>query len=30
MVYIHLRLNVADYDTWHAGFDANESNRIKV
>ena len=27
MVYIHLRLNVADYDTWRAGFDANESNR---
>jgi len=27
MVYIHLRVNVADYDTWRAGFDANESNR---
>jgi quinol monooxygenase YgiN len=26
MVYIHLRLNVADYDTWRAGFYANESN----
>ena len=27
MVYLRLRLNVADYDTWRAGFDANESNR---
>jgi hypothetical protein len=27
MVYINLRLNVADYDTWRAGFDAQESNR---
>ena len=27
MVYIHLRLNVADYDTWRAGFNAQESNR---
>ena len=27
MVYIHLRVNVADYDTWRAGFDAQESNR---
>jgi hypothetical protein len=27
MVYIHLRLNVADYGRWRAGFDANESNR---
>ena len=27
MVYINLRLNVADYDKWRLGFDANESNR---
>jgi len=27
MVYINLRLNVADYDTWRAGFDAQESKR---
>jgi len=27
MVFINLRLNVADYDKWRAGFDANESNR---
>jgi len=27
MVYINLRLNVADYDKWRAGFDANESSR---
>ena len=27
MVYINLRLNVADYDKWRVGFDANESNR---
>ena len=27
MVYINLRVNVADYDTWRKGFDANESNR---
>ena len=27
MVYINLRVNVADYDTWRAGFDANESRR---
>jgi len=25
MVYINLRVNVADYDIWRAGFDANES-----
>ncbi len=27
MVYINLRLNVADYNKWRAGFDANESSR---
>ena len=27
MVYINLRLNVANYDRWRMGFDANESNR---
>ncbi len=27
MVYINLRLNVADYDKWRLGFDAQESNR---
>lgn len=27
MVYINLRLNVADYAKWRFGFDANESNR---
>ena len=27
MVYINLRVNVADYDTWRLGFDANESSR---
>ena len=27
MVYINLRVNVADYDKWRAGFDANESGR---
>ena len=27
MVYIQLRVNVADYDIWHKGFDANESDR---
>jgi hypothetical protein len=27
MVYINLRVNVADYDKWRLGFDANESNR---
>ncbi len=27
MVYINLRVNVADYDKWRAGFDANESSR---
>ena len=27
MVYIHLRLNVTDYDTWRAGSDAQESSR---
>ena len=27
MAFIHLRLNMADYDRWHAGFDDNESNR---
>jgi len=27
MVYIHPRLNVANYDAWRAGFDANESSR---
>ena len=27
MVYVNLRLNVADYDKWRVGFDANESNR---
>ena len=27
MVYIRLRLNVANYDAWRAGFDGNESNR---
>ncbi len=27
MVYINLRVNVADYDRWRLGFDANESNR---
>ena len=27
MVYVQLRLHVADYDTWRAGFDAQESNR---
>ena len=27
MVYINLRLNVADYDKWRLGFDANESSR---
>ena len=27
MVYINLRLNVADYDKWRTGFDANESKR---
>jgi hypothetical protein len=27
VVYIHLRLYVAEYDRWRAGFDANESNR---
>jgi hypothetical protein len=30
MVYSHLRVNVADYDRWRAGFDAQESNCIKV
>ena len=27
MVYINLRLNVADYNKWRTGFDANESYR---
>jgi len=27
MVYIHLHVNVDDYDTWRLGLDANESNR---
>jgi quinol monooxygenase YgiN len=27
MVYINLRINVADYDKWRAGFDVNESSR---
>jgi quinol monooxygenase YgiN len=27
VVYINLRLNVADYDRWRAGFDANEPDR---
>ena len=27
MVYINLRLNVADYDKWRLGFDAQEPNR---
>ena len=27
MVYINLRVNVADYDKWRAGFDINEANR---
>ena len=27
MVYINLRVNVADYDKWRLGFDTNESNR---
>jgi len=27
MVYIHLRLNVADYGKWRAGFDAYEAQR---
>ena len=27
MVYINLRVNVADYDTWRLGFDSNESSR---
>ena len=27
MVYINLRVNVADYDKWRASFDANESSR---
>lgn len=27
MVYIQLRLNVADYDRWRAGFDAQEARR---
>lgn len=27
MVYIHLRLNVADYAKWRAGFDAYEPKR---
>jgi len=26
MVYINLRVNVADYDKWRLGFDANESS----
>ena len=30
MVYIHLRLNVTDYDKWRAGFDAQESNRMSA
>ena len=27
MVYVNLRLNVAEYDKWRVGFDANESYR---
>ena len=27
MVYINLRVNVADYDKWRLGFDANEPSR---
>jgi hypothetical protein len=27
MVYINLRLNLENYEKWHAGFDANDSNR---
>ena len=27
MVYINLRVNVADYNKWRTGFDANESSR---
>jgi len=27
MVYINLRLNVADYEKWRLGFDDNESSR---
>jgi len=27
MVYINLRLNVADFDTWHTGFQGFESYR---
>lgn len=27
MVYINLRLNLEDYDNWHAGFETNEPNR---
>jgi len=27
MVYINLRLNVADYDKWRLGFEANETSR---
>ncbi len=27
MVYINLRVNVADYAKWRLGFDANEFNR---
>jgi hypothetical protein len=30
MVYINLRINVADYDRWRAGFDANEANRQSI
>jgi quinol monooxygenase YgiN len=28
MVYVNLRLNVADYARWRAGFDANDANRM--
>lgn len=30
MVYIQLRVNVADYDIWRAGFDANEAKRTSA
>ena len=30
MVYINLHINVANYDVWRAGFDANETRRKSV
>jgi hypothetical protein len=30
MVYLNVRQQVADFDKWRLGFDANEANRLKA